>query len=99
IVMPTLPGSESFLTIDASGNELATIPKSQGITAANIANNTITQQQVAVGLGFVPTGAIIPYGSNIEPVGFLLCLGRSHLTADYEALYWSVGNAYGSSDG
>lgn len=42
----SLPGAQSFVTLDSSGNIGAPIPFSQGITAANIANATITGTQI-----------------------------------------------------
>ena len=45
--MPALPGAQSFLTVDASGNLITSIPTANGITASNIANMTITATQIA----------------------------------------------------
>lgn len=47
IALPQLPGSQSFLTLDNSGNMATPIPFTQGITASNIANNTITAAQIS----------------------------------------------------
>src|SRR5665213_2188764 len=43
---PSLANSPSFLTIDNSGVITASPPLANGITAANIANNTITSAQI-----------------------------------------------------
>lgn len=65
IKMPLLPVAQSFMTIDASGNEAAPIAFSQGITTANIApltilgsniaNQTITPAKAAVSSSVVAT--------------------------------------------
>lgn len=52
VVLPTLPGSTSFLTLDSSGNMGASIPTSQGLTAANIsATAGITGSQLSASAG------------------------------------------------
>ncbi len=47
LVLPLLPSAQSFVTLDNSGNILAPIPFALGITASNIANQTITATQIA----------------------------------------------------
>lgn len=49
ITFPSVPGSQSFMTIDASGNIAAPITYANGITASNIANATITTAKIASG--------------------------------------------------
>jgi hypothetical protein len=50
ITLPgALPASNSFVLLDNAGNMSTTIPVSQGITATNIAPNTITEAQIAPG--------------------------------------------------
>ncbi len=47
LTMPTLPAVQSFVALDASGNLSAPVGVSAGITAANIANGTITTNQIS----------------------------------------------------
>ena len=47
LILPTLPGVRSFLSLDSSGNIAAFTPTAAGITAAMIANNTITTSQIS----------------------------------------------------
>lgn len=110
-----LPGSGTkFLTVDSSGNiadvydvdnstlqvvsnTIQVVP--QGITATQIANNTITQQQLAANVGVAPSGAITMYGGASAPSNWLLCDGTSYLRATYPALFTAIGTAFGAADG
>ena len=47
-MLPSLPGVQSFLTVDSSGALGAGLPTSLGITAANISNHTISDTQIVV---------------------------------------------------
>lgn len=47
LTLPILPGSTSFLTLDASGNIVGSIATANGITASNIAAGTITNTQIS----------------------------------------------------
>jgi hypothetical protein len=58
LVLPALPASQSFLTIDTSGNIAAYAPIANGITASNIAAGTITTTQIS------PTAGIL--GSQLD---------------------------------
>ncbi len=58
LVLPSIPGSTSFAQLDNSGNFSASIPVSLGITASNIANQTITQIKKAV----MATGSTVAAG-------------------------------------
>lgn len=49
ITFPNIPGAQSFLTMDSSGNIAAPITYSAGITTANIAANTILASNVLSG--------------------------------------------------
>lgn len=66
LTLPTIPASESFVTLTNVGIFNATIPKANGITASNIANATITTTQIASAtiLGSNIANATIT-GSNI----------------------------------
>lgn len=47
VTLPTVPASQSFLSIDASGKLLSYAPVSAGITGSNLAANTITRSNLA----------------------------------------------------
>lgn len=47
LVLPSLPGSTSFLTLDSSGNISGSISTGAGITGSNIASATITGSNIA----------------------------------------------------
>lgn len=51
LTLPSIPASQSFLTIDTSGNIAAYAGIAKGITAANIADNTITTNQISLTAG------------------------------------------------
>lgn len=80
ITLPALPGSQSFVTIDASGAFAAPITYSLGITASNIANGTITYQKLAAGAiqtnstSFTTSGSWVVPGA-IKNATFVLCGG------------------------
>lgn len=113
LTLPNNPSglaSNSFLTMDASGNITAGPTVNAGLTTANlsptagilgsqIAANTITENNLAFAGGFTPTGAIIAYGGVSAPSGYLLCDGSSYLRATYPALFTAISTAYGTADG
>ncbi len=68
------------------------------VTAATIANGTITPTQCQSGIGFVPTGGCIPYFGTTVPTGFLWCDGTSYLRTTYSALFAAIGTACGTAD-
>lgn len=45
----------------------------------------------------LPTGSIVPYGSPSPPPGFLLCDGSSYPTSAYQALFDTIGFAFGGA--
>lgn len=110
ITLPTLPGAQSFMTIDNSGNIGAATPFSQGITATNIANQTITATQIANGTitvtqlatavaqALVPAGTISAYGGASAPSGYVMCDGTSYLRSAQPTLFAAISTAYGAPD-
>lgn len=46
-LLPALPGANSFITINSSGQLSTSIPTNQGIDTGNIANNAITTAKIA----------------------------------------------------
>lgn len=55
LVLPLLPTGTSFLQIDTSGNITGAVATSQGITASNIANGTLTTTQISSTAGITGT--------------------------------------------
>jgi len=47
----------------------------------------------------LPVGAILPYGLDVEPAGWLLCYGQAVSRSTYARLFDVVGTAFGSGDG
>ncbi len=66
LVLPLVPAALSFMTLDASGNFLTSIPFANGITASNIANGTITGTQItsSVALAGSPSAAVAIFPSG-----------------------------------
>jgi len=48
VTLPALPGAQSFVAIDSSGNMTASVAVSGGITGSNIATNTVANSNLAV---------------------------------------------------
>lgn len=46
-----------------------------------------------------PVGAIVPYGGDTAPTGYLLCDGSAVSRTTYSDLYGVIGTKYGSGDG
>jgi len=115
LVLPALPPAQQIMTLDNSGNITApytvdnstiTIASnvigvpSQGITATQIANNTITTAQLAASVIalLVPSGVISAFGGTSAPTGYLICDGTSYLRSSYPTLFSAIGTAYGTAD-
>jgi microcystin-dependent protein len=47
----------------------------------------------------IPVGAIIPYGGDSAPSGYLLCYGQAVSRTTYADLFTVTGTTYGSGDG
>jgi len=47
----------------------------------------------------LPTGIIIPFGSDTPPTGFLLCDGSAVSRATFAGLFAVIGTSYGVGDG
>lgn len=56
----------------------------------------IHNSNVASG-GVVPIGTILPFASDIEPSGWMVCDGRELSRTNYPELYAVIGEAWGSS--
>lgn len=105
ITLPALPGSgTSLTTINSSGAMSTTAP--DGATIVNTGGQLkvpaggITNLQAAAGFGFIPSGAMFPFGGSASPTGdYLICDGASYLRATYPNLFSAIGTAYGTADG
>lgn len=91
IVWPPLPGANSFMAIDSSGNMSAPYPLAAGIPLAAL----VTAVQNAL----VPAGSVIMTGATSAPSGFLFCDGSAVSRTTYSALFTAVGTAFGSGNG
>lgn len=85
--------------IEVSGDQLQL--KAGGITAASIADGTITLAKLvaAVQQSLVPIGAFLPYSGVAAPAGYLLCDGTQVSRVTYAALFAAIGSTYGDGDG
>lgn len=91
LTLPSIPGSTSFLTLDTSGIISGSVPVSQGITASNIANGTITTTQIASAANI--TGSQLAANAGIQ--GTQLAAAAGILPNQIDSL--SSGNYYGIS--
>lgn len=67
--------------------------------SSQIANGVVGQNQLAAGIGFITTGAIVMYGSNTAPTGWLVCDGSAISRTTYSALFAIIGTTFGAGDG
>lgn len=72
------------------------------VATDKIQDEAVTNEKTA-NFGFVPPGAILPYGGTAAPSGFLLCDGASYLRATYPALAAALDSSgstsnYGAAD-
>lgn len=91
IVLPALPAANSFMTIDSSGNQAATVAVSQGITLSMLA--------AAVQAALVPVATVLPYAGSAAPTGYLLCDGSAVSRTTYSGLFAAIGITAGQGDG
>jgi microcystin-dependent protein len=88
-----VPSQTNFVTLDSSGN----LSTASGIQPNQIATGSIGPSLLTSGIGLNPAGAIVAYGGQFAPAGYLLCDGTSYATASYSALFNAIGYAYGGS--
>ena len=70
--------------------------------SANNPTETTIQEDIMVAAEIGPMvapGMVIPYAGNGDPIGYLLCDGRTIKRADYPALFAAIGTIYGAGDG
>lgn len=66
ITLPILPIAPSFMQIDSSGNVTNSIPVSQGIDTANLANLSVTDAKIAIGaISIAKLGFSLPRPVNV----------------------------------
>lgn len=95
LTLPSIPGSNSFLTVDTSGNIAGSVSETQGILFTMLAPSTVA----SLGANIIPPGSITMFGGASAPTGYLLCDGSSYLQSDFPNLFSAIGVAYGSADG
>lgn len=62
-------------------------------------DGSVTQDSLASGVGFLPSGAIIDFGGTSVPTGFLGCDGSNVSRTTYAALFSAIGTTWGVGDG
>ena len=70
--------------------------------SANNPTETNIQEDIMVAAEIGPMvapGMVIPFAGDGDPVGYLLCDGRTIKRADYPALFAAIGTKYGAGDG
>lgn len=70
--------------------------------SANNPTETNIQEDIMVAAEIGPMvapGMVIPYAGNGDPIGYLLCDGRTIKRAEYPALFSAIGTLYGAGDG
>ncbi len=61
----------------------------------------ITPNELAVSVGLIPTGSVLPYGGSSAPTGWVLCNGAIYDRTDgaYSSLYAAIGTNFGAGGG
>jgi microcystin-dependent protein len=68
-------------------------------TADNNTSNPDAGGANWTGVGYMPTGGMIPFAGSTAPPGYLLCYGQAVSRTTYAALFAVIGVAYGVGDG
>jgi Phage Tail Collar Domain len=101
------------LTLDIIGNEtllsalrllskvkpLSEELKRLNTTAKEIWISLAELNETLATVGYVPVGALMPFGTSAPPVGWLVCNGEAINRTDYAALFSIIGTTFGSGDG
>lgn len=90
-------GSVTVNKIASSATDGSTIEVSSG--ALRVKDGGITAAKLATGLGIVPAGALIYWGADAAPSGWLLGQGQEVSRTTYADLYTAYGTKFGSGDG
>ena len=97
LVLPQLPGSTSFLTLDTSGNIVASVSTTAGITASNIANGTITTTQISPTAGIL--GSQLVSGAFQPTILTFTASGTWTVPANVTSFYWQMVGGGGGGGG
>ena len=100
-------GSTSAFELAWVGTNPTTSQRHIGtVTIANSVISLVTSQEPgAPSVSVVPTGAIMPYATNVDsnvnpfPTGWLICDGTEYSRTEYAALFARIGTIYGSTSG
>lgn len=90
-------GAVTVNKIASSATDGSTIEVSSG--AIRVKDGGITAAKLATGLGIVPAGALIYWGADAAPSGWLLGQGQEVSRTTYADLYTAYGTKFGSGDG
>jgi len=87
LILPSIPGSSSFLQIDTAGNITAGPTIAAGIGTSNIAPNAVTNSELALGLQMFTSALTISAGAvtmNVATANsfYVLCTASAALTVN-----------------
>ena len=88
---------EMFVSPAGAGTFVKLVPRQQ-LTPAPYALSAMTVAQPQANI-LSPPGAIIAFGGNNIPAGWLLCNGTNVSRTTYASLFAAIGTAWGTGDG
>jgi microcystin-dependent protein len=87
------PGKLAVNALGITSNELAT----DSVISSKILNGAVTQEKTNNSL--VPSGAVMAFGMNSAPTGWLAANGSAVSRTTYADLFGAIGTTYGTGDG
>lgn len=76
-------------------------PLDDSVTAAKIADQTITPTELApsVQQALLPAGVVLDFAGSVAPAGFVICDGSAYSRTGFAALFAAIGVLHGAGDG
>lgn len=93
---------KDFQVGNQASNQLAAAGGGTGLSSPGTSGNVLTSNGsawVSSAPTYVPTGAMLMWGTGSAPTGYLLCNGAAVSRSTYSALFAVIGTAYGAGDG
>lgn len=93
---------KDFQVGNQASNQLAAAGGGTGLSSPGTSGNVLTSNGsawVSSAPTYVPTGAMLMWGTGSAPTGYLLCNGATVSRSTYSALFAVIGTAYGAGDG
>lgn len=93
---------KDFQVGNQASNQLAAAGGGTGLSSPGTSGNVLTSNGsawVSSAPTYVPTGAMLMWGTASAPTGYLLCNGATVSRSTYSALFAVIGTAYGAGDG